>query len=91
MSAPNRREYFVSSAVIEEVLDAAQAQVDVISQKIGEGEHVTVSEQLGYYASAFGWLQSKLYAAVSDAVAQDIRKTIDAQQDVDDAAVEFPL
>ena len=91
MSAPNRRVYPVSSAVIEELLDDAQMQVAWLRQQIGNGESVSHAAALSCYISAFEWLNSKLYAAISDAVAQEIRTTIDAQQDVDDAAVEFPL
>ncbi|QXU55214.1 hypothetical protein [Rhodococcus sp. LW-XY12] len=91
MPEVKRREYPVSSAVIEELLADAQAKVDEISQRIGEGESISASAMLAIYTTAFNSLSMGLYSAVSDAVSADIRKTIAAHRRPRRRAPEFPL
>jgi len=91
MTAPNRRVYPVSSAVLEELLTDAEITVDEISARIGNGEKVSTPEALATYEKAFNALRSGIYAAISDVVAEEIRKTIDTQRDLDAVATEFPL
>lgn len=92
MSAPNRREYPVSSVVIEDLLSEAKVKIDEINDRIGNGESVSASSMLSIYISAFNKLEMGLHTAVCAAITAGTLPlaTTDAEDGVDVVA-EFPL
>ncbi|WMM74272.1 hypothetical protein RCF27_08265 [Rhodococcus pyridinivorans] len=91
MTAPNRREYPVSSVVIEELLSDALVKIDEINQRIGEGENVSAAAMLSTYIAAFNKLEMGLRSAICDAVSSGVLPLASADVEDDaDVAVEFP-
>ncbi|EHK80868.1 hypothetical protein [Rhodococcus pyridinivorans] len=88
MTAPNRREYPVSSVVIEELLSDALVKIDEINQRIGEGENVSAAAILSTYIAAFNKLEMGLRSAVCDSVSREC--TAAGTEDDVDTALEFP-
>lgn len=92
MSAPNRREYPVSSVVIEDLLSEAQIEIDEINARIGNGEKVTAAAQVQIYARAFSRLQVGLQSAICTSIASGILPfALDDDVVHVDVAREFPL
>jgi len=92
MTTSNRREYPVSSAVIEELLDDAQVEIDEINRRIGEGEKVTAETMVHIYARAICRLEMGLRSAVTDSMARYLlHYAVHDDEGAVPGTVEFPL
>lgn len=93
-SEAQRRDYKLSSVLLEDILTDATVEIDALNHSIGNGDTCTDSAALAVYRNAFETLHRGVITMIADAVSAEIERNIARMKEYDSAlesAPRFPL